>query len=64
MTQPPFPHLFSPLTVGGLTFKNRILSTGHMTLIVDDGKPSEQLSLSHEARPAGGARPNAPVSAE
>ncbi len=39
MTQPPFPHLFSPLTVGGLTFKNRIFSTGHMTLMIDDGSP-------------------------
>ena len=55
MTQPSFPHLFSPLTVGGLTLKNRILSTGHMTLMVDDGKPSEALALYHEARAAGGA---------
>ena len=55
MTQPPFPHLFSPLTVGGVTLKNRILSTGHMTLMVDDGRPSEQLALYHEARAAGGA---------
>ena len=55
MTQPSFPHLFSPLTVGGLTLKNRILSTGHMTLMVDDGRPSEALALYHEARAAGGA---------
>ncbi len=55
MTQPSFPHLFSPLAVGGLTLKNRILSTGHMTLMVDDGKPSEALALYHEARAAGGA---------
>ncbi len=44
MTQPSFPHLFSPFTVGGLRFENRIFSTGHMTLMVDDGKPSEQLA--------------------
>ena len=26
-----FPHLFSPITVGPKTFRNRIFSTGHMT---------------------------------
>ncbi len=28
--------------MGGLRFENRIFSTGHMTLMVDDGTPSEQ----------------------
>ncbi len=31
MTHPQFPHLFSPLTMRGVTLKNRIFSTGHMT---------------------------------
>ena len=27
-----FPHLFSPLKVGGMEVRNRILSTGHDTV--------------------------------
>ena len=50
-----FPHLFSPLDVGPLTLKNRIFSTGHMTMMVADGKPTDDLVAYHAARAAGGA---------
>jgi len=48
-------HLFAPLTIRGHRFKNRILSTGHMTVFLEDGNPSERLAAYHEARAAGGA---------
>lgn len=50
-----FPHLFSPLTVGPLTIKNRIFSTGHMTMMVEHGKPTDDLVAYHAARAACGA---------
>ena len=50
-----FPRLFSPLEMGALTIKNRIYSTGHMTMFPRDGKVSEALIAYHEARAKGGA---------
>ena len=50
-----FPTLFSPLTVGAVTIKNRIFSTGHMTMMPRDGCPSDALIAYHEARARGGA---------
>lgn len=47
--------LFSPLTVGGLTLKNRIFSTGHAEAMAEDGKPSPRLVAYHEAKARGGA---------
>ncbi len=55
MSQSAFPHLFSPLTIGGVTLKNRILSTGHDTCMAADYKPSPALVAYHQARAAGGA---------
>lgn len=55
MTAPRFEHLFTPLTVGGTTVKNRIFSTGHMTTLVTGGLPNEDLAAYHQARAAGGA---------
>ncbi len=55
MTSAQFPHLFSPLAIGGLTVKNRILSTAHMTTLVTGGVPTDDLVAYHEARAAGGA---------
>ena len=49
------PNLFSPLTIRGHHFKNRIFSTGHMTVMLDGGYPSSQMVAYHEARAAGGA---------
>ena len=46
-------HLFSPLAIRGLTFRNRIFSTGHQTNMVEDGAPSARMAAYHEARAAG-----------
>ena len=48
-------HLFSPFSIRGLTFRNRIFSTGHQTNMVDGGAPSGRMAAYHEARAAGGA---------
>ena len=50
-----FPHLFSPLAIGGVTLKNRIVSSGHDTVMAADGLMTDQLIAYHEARAAGGA---------
>ena len=50
-----FPNLFSPLTIRGTTFRNRIMSTGHGTSMATDGTVNDRLLAYHEARAAGGA---------
>ena len=50
-----FPHLFSPLTIRTATLANRIVSSGHDTVMVHDGKVTDQLVAYQEARAAGGA---------
>ena len=55
MPASPFPHLFSPLTIGSVTVRNRILSTGHDTSMGKSGAVSEQLIAYHLARARGGA---------
>jgi 2,4-dienoyl-CoA reductase-like NADH-dependent reductase (Old Yellow Enzyme family) len=52
---PTFPHLFSPLQIGPVRLKNRIVSTGHDTVMSHDGAITEQLIAYHEARAVGGA---------
>ena len=49
-----FPHLFSPVQVGALTLRNRIVSTGHDTTMPTDGRVNDALIAYHEARAAGG----------
>lgn len=49
-----FPRLFSPLTVGHLTLRNRILSSGHDTVMVHDGHVTDQLIAYQQARARGG----------
>ncbi|MFE9311296.1 FAD-dependent oxidoreductase [Streptomyces sp. NPDC006706] len=49
-----FPHLFSPLRIGQVTVRNRILSSGHDTVLVRDGEVTEELIAYHEARAKGG----------
>jgi 2,4-dienoyl-CoA reductase-like NADH-dependent reductase (Old Yellow Enzyme family) len=51
---PQFPHLYQPLTIGALTLKNRIFSSGHDTVMVSDGMVTDQLIAYHAARAAGG----------
>lgn len=55
MLDGPFPHLFSPLQIGGVTLKNRIFSSGHDTVMAEDGLITDRLIAYHEARAAGGA---------
>ena len=50
-----FPNLFSPLEVGPIEIKNRVFSTGHMTMLLDGGAPSDDMVAYHRARAAGGA---------
>ena len=49
-----FPHLFSPLRVGSITLQNRIFSSGHDTVMANEGQVTDQLIAYHEARAAGG----------
>lgn len=51
----PLASLFSPLTIRGHVLKNRIFSTGHMTVMLRDGLPTEDMVAYHEARAGGGA---------
>ena len=50
-----FPHLFAPLTLRTLALRNRIVSTGHMTMMASAGVPGGQMLAYHQARAAGGA---------
>ena len=49
------PTLFSPLRIGPMTVKNRIISTGHDTCLPHDGLVSDELIAYHAARARGGA---------
>lgn len=51
----PLSSLFSPLTIRGHELKNRIFSTGHMTVMLKDGLPTDDMVAYHEARARGGA---------
>ena len=50
-----FPHLFRPFTIRGVTLRNRIMSTGHETGIVDATGINDALVAYHRTRAAGGA---------
>jgi 2,4-dienoyl-CoA reductase-like NADH-dependent reductase (Old Yellow Enzyme family) len=47
---PSFPHLFSPLAIGAVTIPNRIVSSGHDTVMAHDGHVTDRLIAYHEAR--------------
>lgn len=47
--------LFSPLRLRGHVLKNRIFSTGHMTVMLENGVPSDRMVAYHETRARGGA---------
>lgn len=55
MSHAHFPHLFSPITIGGLTLRNRIVSTGHETHLNEGGRIGDRMIAYHEARARGGA---------
>ncbi|QYX56267.1 FAD-dependent oxidoreductase [Roseovarius sp. SCSIO 43702] len=46
--------LMSPLTIGGMELRNRIVSTGHDTVLAHDGHVSDALIAYHAARARGG----------
>jgi 2,4-dienoyl-CoA reductase-like NADH-dependent reductase (Old Yellow Enzyme family)/thioredoxin reductase len=50
-----FPHLLSPITIGNVTLKNRIVSTGHDTMLQTGGDVNEAMIAYHDARARGGA---------
>jgi 2,4-dienoyl-CoA reductase-like NADH-dependent reductase (Old Yellow Enzyme family) len=50
----PFPRLFEPLRIGGVTIRNRIISSGHDTVMAVDGFVTERLIAYQAARAAGG----------
>ncbi len=50
-----FAHLFSPLTLRGVTIRNRIMSTGHETAMATKDGIGDDIVAYHKARAAGGA---------
>ena len=54
MTSTAFPILFSPLQIRGLSIKNRILSTGHDTVLPTSSTVNDALVAYHTARAKGG----------
>jgi 2,4-dienoyl-CoA reductase-like NADH-dependent reductase (Old Yellow Enzyme family) len=46
--------LFSPLQIGPVTLPNRIVSSGHDTVMAEDGKVTDRLIAYHAARARGG----------
>ena len=50
----PFDRLFEPLVLGRTVVKNRVVSSGHDTVMVEGGRITDQLIAYHEARAAGG----------
>ena len=50
-----FDHLASPLTIRSRTFRNRIFSSGHQTLLARGGLITQAFIAYHEARARGGA---------
>ena len=49
-----FPHLFTPLTIGPVTIRNRIVSSGHDTVMAVDGRVTDRLVAYQSARARGG----------
>ena len=49
-----FPTLFAPLNVGSITLKNRMFSSGHDTVMAENGRVGDQLIEYQRARAAGG----------
>ncbi|MFM9369950.1 FAD-dependent oxidoreductase [Streptomyces sp. Da 82-17] len=47
--------LFTPLDIGPARLPNRIVSTGHDTVMAEDGKVTDRLVAYHRARAEGGA---------
>ncbi|MBI4505260.1 MAG: FAD-dependent oxidoreductase [Chloroflexi bacterium] len=50
----PFPRLFEPITIRGVTIPNRVLSSAHGTQLAEGYQPSERLLAYHLERARGG----------
>jgi len=50
-----FPNLFSPLKVGSITFRNRILAAPNMMVKLENGRPVDDVTGFTEAKARGGA---------
>ncbi|MGB0388740.1 MAG: FAD-dependent oxidoreductase [Ardenticatenaceae bacterium] len=50
-----FPHLLSPLQVGPMTIRNRVLVSAHQPGMAEDGHPSDHYVAYQRARARGGA---------
>ena len=50
-----FPRLFEPLAIGPVTLRNRIVSSGHDTVMAEHGLVTDRLVAYQEARARGGA---------
>ncbi len=50
-----FPHLMSPIQVGPITVRNRIVSSAHLTGLSQEDRPTQRMVDYHAARAAGGA---------
>ena len=48
-------YLFSPVRIGPLALRNRIIFAAHLTNYAEDGHPTEQHAAYYEARARGGA---------
>jgi 2,4-dienoyl-CoA reductase-like NADH-dependent reductase (Old Yellow Enzyme family) len=55
MTTTRYKHLFSPLRLGPVTVRNRIVFSAHLTNYAQDGLPTAQHAAYYEARARGGA---------
>ena len=51
---PELSHLLSPLALGSVELRNRIVSTAHQTTLVHDHLPTDEFVAYHEARAGGG----------
>ena len=49
-----YPLLLSPLRIGPIEIRNRIVSTAHQTTLVEDGLPTDDFVAYHAARAEGG----------
>lgn len=50
-----YQYLFSPLQIGPITVRNRVVFSAHLTNYAEDGLPTEQHAAYYAARAAGGA---------
>ncbi len=55
MATTPFPNLFSPLAMRNVVIRNRIVSTGHATVLAEDGMPGPTLNAYQAEKARGGA---------